>query len=499
MPPGGTETVDVTLTGTLTEDNLGSQGFVRAVVDSDTEALPAPFTIRSVDPVASPASDDFASAELDAGWDVVRPEPSGWSLTDRPGSLRLSTLPGGETGTSNDGKNLFVRTNTPQSDFTASVSVDAPELSADFQQVGLYAYAGDDDYVKVDLGWVDGRRAIEMLSESGGKVGARTSVPYDEQTAELRLVRRGSDVTVEYSADGTDWFTLGTAAVAGSPKIAVQAVGGSAGPPVVPTYVDDLEVRTSGALAAERVAPSRQPYFTGEAAHAGVTVSNGSDQPVSVQATIEAPEGWDVGTATATVPAFSRTTVQVPVTPPSRPSVAPLSAVVTAEGVPVRGQPTARVLTAPRGDDVALALDAGTATSPLLETYRRLSPSDSWDAARGYGWVGTAPQSRDRGAPDALSRDLVTNTAPATLRVAVPAGQHELHVLVGDNSFATDPMSVTVDGTVVASVPEPGPTGEFRWLTATVDGGSAGRTVDIGFAANDAGRFWRFSSLVLAG
>ena len=57
---------------------------------------------------------------------------------------------------------------------------------------------------------------------------------------------------------------------------------------------------------------------------------------------------------------------------------------------------------------MALALDAGSSPSPLVETYRRLSPADTWDAARGYGWVGTAPLSRDRGAPDALRGRVVS-------------------------------------------------------------------------------------------
>ncbi len=496
VPPGGTTTVDVTLTGTLTEENLGSQGFVRAVVDADTEALPVPIKVRSVDTVSSPASEDFASTDPDEGWQVVRPDASGWSLTDRPGALRLSTLPGGETGSTNDGRNLFVRTSTPQSDFTASATLEAKDLSADFQQVGLYAYAGDDDYVKVDLGWVDGRRALELLSEQGGRVGTRTSVPYDGTTVQVRLVRRGDDVAAEYSPDGRDWFPIGNAALPGSPKVALQAVGGGASPPVIPTYVDDLAVRTSGAVAVEKVVPPAEPVFTGDPAQVGVTVSNGSDRAVPVEATLDVPAGWTAGTASATVPAFSRSTVQVPVTA-SGPDVARLTARVTAGGAEPAGAPSADVASAPRGDLATLALDAGTATSPLLSTYQRLTPADVWDPARGFGWVGTAPQSRDRGAPDSLRRDLVTSTAPATLRVAVPAGQHDLWLLVGDNGFASDRMSVSLDGTQIMHVSEPHAVGQFRWLRATVDGGSSGRTADLAISADAQAQFWRFSSLVL--
>ena len=263
--PGESRTYDVPITGTVTEENQHQQGFVHAVVDSDTEALPHPFTIRAQDTVDSPASDGFGSATLGDGWQVVRPDASGWSLTDRPGSLRLSTLPGGQTGTSNTGPNLFVRTTTPRSDWTAEASVDAPQLSADFQQVGLNAYVDDDNYAKVDLGWIDGRRAIEMVVESDAKVVSRTSVPYDADSAELRLVRRGEDVTAEYSPDGADWYEVGTGSVAGYARVALQAIGGGAAPPVVPTYVDGVEVRTSGQAVARSVTVPDEPLLVGRA------------------------------------------------------------------------------------------------------------------------------------------------------------------------------------------------------------------------------------------
>ena len=193
VPPGGSTTVDVALTGTLTRDTTTSQGFVRAVIDSDTEALPVPFTVRALDTVTSPAGDDFAAAQLDPGWEIVRPDDSGWSLTDRPGSLRLSTLPGGETAGTNDGRNLFVRTTTLRrpTGRRRRRSTRRPRRRTSSRS-GLYAYVDDDNYVKLDLGWIDGRRALELVGESGGTLGTRTSIPYDGASAHLRLVRRGT-------------------------------------------------------------------------------------------------------------------------------------------------------------------------------------------------------------------------------------------------------------------------------------------------------------------
>jgi beta-glucuronidase len=499
VQPNARTTVDVTLDGMLASDGTSSGGYVRAVIDSDTEALPLPLTVRAADTVRGPASDDFAAASLDPAWQVVRPQEDGWSLSDRPGSLRLSTLPGGQTGTTNDGRNLFVRTNTPDTDFTAVASVGIPNVSADFQQVGLYAYVDDDDYAKIDLGWIDGRRAIEFVTEAAGKVGTRVSVPYDHDTARLRIVRRGAGVAGEYSADGHDWYPVGNGTLGGTPKVALHAAGGSASPPVVPAYVDDLSVLTSGTLAVTGIMAPGGPMFTGTTGQADVTVTNSGDQAAGVDATLDVPAGWSAGTVHATVPAFGRSTVHVPLTAGGTPQAASIKARVTGQdGATVNGDVTAQVLSAPRGDQVPLALDAGTPTSPVFTTYRRLSPSDGWDAATGYGWVGSPPQSRDRGGSDDLRRDIVTDTAPRTLRLAVPPGPHDVYLLVGDHGFPSDAMTVSSEGRTLTHLATPLSTDEFQWLKFPVDGGPSGRNVDLDFTADNPGGYWRFAGLVIA-
>ena len=155
------------------------------------------------------------------------------------------------------------------------------------------------------------------------------------------------------------------------------------------------------------------------------------------------------------------------------------------------------MVTAPPADQTALALDAGTATSAVFGGYQRLSPSDAWDAGKGFGWAGTAPQARDRGGLDALRRDIVTDQAPRTLQVAVPPGTHDVHLLVGDRGFPSDAMTVSSDGRRLVSVDTPVPTGEFRWFSFTLDGGADGRVVDLELAAQQPSQFWRFASLVV--
>jgi alpha-glucuronidase len=92
--------------------------------------------------------------------------------------------------------------------------------------------------------------------------------------------------------------------------------------------------------------------------------------------------------------------------------------------------------------------------------------------------VGDAPQSRDRGTPDVLRRDFVNDTTARTLRIAIPADSHAVHMLVGDATVGSCPTNVRSAGTLLAQS-EQLASGEFAWLYFTVDGGSTGREVDL--------------------
>jgi glucose/arabinose dehydrogenase len=142
------------------------------------------------------------------------------------------------------------------------------------------------------------------------------------------------------------------------------------------------------------------------------------------------------------------------------------------------------------------ALDAGSATSPLAAGYSRLANTTAYANPPGFGWIGAGPQSRDRGAPDALRQDIVTSTGTATLRLSVPAGRHRVGLLRGDQGFAAERIVVTVDGQRVVDGGMALTAAEFGWDQFTVDGGAAGRTVDVTFTGDPA-KFWRFNAIVV--
>ncbi|MEK2494666.1 glycoside hydrolase family 2 TIM barrel-domain containing protein [Kitasatospora purpeofusca] len=140
----------------------------------------------------------------------------------------------------------------------------------------------------------------------------------------------------------------------------------------------------------------------------------------------------------------------------------------------------------------ALALDAGTDTSSVASGYQALKPTTAYSTATGFGWTGGAPQSRDRIGPDPLRADFATDTVKRTLRVNVPAGNHTLYVLVGDDQYAADPQTVAVNGTTVITTQRLA-TGTFRWYAAPISAGTA----DIAFTPGAAGTYWKASAVII--
>ena len=236
------------------------------------------------------------------------------------------------------------------------------------------------------------------------------------------------------------------------------------------------------------------PLYGGRQQDVTVTLDAIADATVTVD--VDAPDGWTTTPQEVTVPAGEVVEVAVPVTPPAAPAFTTLTARVAGDGVVVDGAPGVSVASVPHGDDAVLALDGGTPTSPVLDSYSRLSSQTAWTAGLGYGWASGSPQDRDRGNADALRRDMVAAPSPATLRLDVPAGEHTVWMLRGDPSFAAVDTIVEVDGQQVIGGNPSLPAGEFAWASFPLDGGPDGRTVELDLSAPGT-EFWRINALVV--
>lgn len=291
----------------------------------------------------------------------------------------------------------------------------------------------------------------------------------------------------------------GAAAAAHHTAVAVRA--GAAAITVAPAtaqIVTFAHVQLPGEVAVTGLAGGTAGLLTaGQANPVTVSVANTNTTARQVTATVAVPAGWSAGSVTATVPASGQAQLTVPVTPPAAPTQANLTAQLsTPQDDIVASDASLAAVTAPPAAAVSLALDAGTTTSPVYAGYTALTPDSVWADGQQFGWVGTPPQSRDRGGPDDLRRDLVASTSPATLRLAVPAGVHQAWILVGDPGFAADPVTVSSGGQTLAAITTPLPAGTYQWLSVPLDGGSSGQPDDLTFTGA-AGQFWVVDAVVV--
>ena len=263
---------------------------------------------------------------------------------------------------------------------------------------------------------------------------------------------------------------------------------------LVALVIPDSDAELPALVVAELAAPS--PMLCGRESIVTVTVANTTTAVVTATARVQVPAGWVVREATGSVPAGEIAQLEVAVVPGPNPAVLALEVEAAVNGQLTDKTRTGEILTAPPGDTAVLALDAGTETSPLQAGYKRLTASSVWSAAAGYGWIGSAPMSRDRAVLDELRQDFVNDTAPRVLRVAVPAGEHDVLLLIGDATQPTDPTYISSAGSRLAAS-ELLAAGAYSWLRFTLDGGSAGREVDLELSG-DPTKHWHLNALVVA-
>jgi|CXWL01.1.fsa_nt_gi regulation of enolase protein 1 (concanavalin A-like superfamily) len=161
--------------------------------------------------------DDFSESTLQAGWMIIRPDPSTYSLTSAPGFFRVLTVRGllGEEGTA---KNLLVRPVSGDFILDSRVEFD-PRDGQPF--AGLLVYQDDAHAVSIGLAFASGDRGafrgVVMLNV-GDNIDA-TNHPaskYDETNVSqpgvihLRLLRQGDQFIGAYSDDGIAYREIGT-------------------------------------------------------------------------------------------------------------------------------------------------------------------------------------------------------------------------------------------------------------------------------------------------
>ncbi|MGI5473046.1 alpha-glucuronidase family glycosyl hydrolase [Streptomyces sp. CA-132043] len=214
------------------------------------------------------------------------------------------------------------------------------------------------------------------------------------------------------------------------------------------------------------IAPADTVLLGGERNELPVQLVNATGSGLRTTVSLDVPEGWQSEQATSYVAAEGDTTVKMTVVPSPAPALATLHARPRSGSVPVLDsslRSLARTVVVPPAARCVHALDAGPGSAPVLKDYARLSPDSTWREGADFGWVGNTPDATDTGLFDVVRRDYVRDSAPAVLRLKLPAGRCTAHLLTGDPNTFNRTLIVRVDGEEQARS-EQLDGREFTWL-----------------------------------
>ncbi|GAA3816328.1 hypothetical protein GCM10022226_41290 [Sphaerisporangium flaviroseum] len=178
-------------------------------------------TAEAADPIPEGATvEQFDAGTLGPGWEVLAPDPSRWSLTEQPGTLRVRSMTGDTYQGTNNARNLFLF-DVPDGDFEVVTKVGAP-VSLDFQSAGILAWQDWDNYVRAGLAHVGsaGGVVVETDTEVRSAFTAAFASRAGSSGETLKLTRSGTEFTSSYW-DGSAWVRASTV----SASIDVKQVG----------------------------------------------------------------------------------------------------------------------------------------------------------------------------------------------------------------------------------------------------------------------------------
>ncbi|MBK8129528.1 MAG: hypothetical protein IPK53_11725 [bacterium] len=151
-------------------------------------------------PTEIPFIDDFNSPELDSCWDWIREDTSRWSLSERPGWMRISPY-----YYNSNYVNWLVRTIVDTNFVIQTKLQHAPEFGTG---AGPFIYLDDLNWINAEL--LSGQivRTHSMLN--GAWDGTNTDFPAPLTSAYMQIEKMGCTYTVSISPDSVVWHHVKT-------------------------------------------------------------------------------------------------------------------------------------------------------------------------------------------------------------------------------------------------------------------------------------------------
>jgi beta-glucosidase-like glycosyl hydrolase len=174
-------------------------------------------------------SDEFNNGTIGSQWQWIRENPATHSLTQKPGSLTITSEPGDISEGTNNARNLLLQ--SANNDWVIETKLTGSRVPSQPENAGITAYQDDHNFVKLMFravtktsrggnrtapetqpGTIDLIMEENGITKSMGSFNLRNAIIGDNYLY-LKLEKKGSIYTAFYSLDGNNYTQLGVADV----------------------------------------------------------------------------------------------------------------------------------------------------------------------------------------------------------------------------------------------------------------------------------------------
>lgn len=172
-------------------------------------------------------SDEFNASTLAPQWNWIRESSSNWSLTARPGFMRIIGESGDIVGGQASAKNILL-TGAPEGDWTIETKMDGKPTSQ-WSQGGLIVYYSDQSFFRLTRLYGNGNQL--QFTKEIDDIRESFEIPDMIESTELylRIVKQGNTYGGYYSTDGVEYSQLWSTQTADliEPKIGLTVAAGT--------------------------------------------------------------------------------------------------------------------------------------------------------------------------------------------------------------------------------------------------------------------------------
>lgn len=183
---------------------------VRLFINNTASGNPSISEFEAYNATPPAHTDEFSSGTLEGAWSWIRQDAANWSLSARPGYMRINLQGQDIWGAANTTENILIRSAPSSSDWVIKTKLKINPYT-NYQHAGLIVRKDDDNYIKLAYGYdsgITGGLSIECAKEINASP-TNIKVTFNSNPIYLRITKTGTTYKLEYSDNGISW-NLGT-------------------------------------------------------------------------------------------------------------------------------------------------------------------------------------------------------------------------------------------------------------------------------------------------